>query len=666
MSEENRSRQPQERRSIRELSDQLISQIAAGEVVERPASAVKELIENALDSGARKIEVRVDGGGLKRISVTDDGCGIPKEELPLALKRHATSKISSLAELENVLSMGFRGEALASMAAVASLRLTSRTAGSDSAWAIEEGRVEPASGNQGTTAEVRELFFKTPARRKFLKSEATEAAHCLKQFDHIALSHPDIAMRFISNGKTVRDLPAQTPRERANALLPEDFSAASREVFARAEGLEVSGWVGEPTAARAKSDAQYFFVNGRSVKDKTLLHAVRQGYSDVLYHGMQPSFCLFLSIDPQQLDVNVHPAKSEVRFREGQRVHQFVFHAVEAALAPALGKASEESEPSEKSAPADISGWVKSESGFRRAGASENSPFLRPAVQQFSAGAPSAVKTSGVPSWDRKRPPLPGSAYLKLFDTEESTGPASFESPLTEREKEKASEELSEQPSQVLQIPSETYQQPSSFSAEESDPFPLGEAVAQIAGIYVLAENRTGLVVVDMHAAHERICYEQLKRQMDASRVPVQQLLIPLVFEADPLEMAAAEDHAEDLKALGLDLSAASSDHLRLRSVPAVIASGIEKTGPELIRKVLSDFARFGQSEALTLHRNEILATMACHGAVRAHRILTQEEMNALLRAMEKTDRADECNHGRPTWVQLSLEDLDRLFMRGR
>ena len=654
MEEIEKEEKPAARRSIAELPDQLISQIAAGEVVERPASVVKELVENALDAGATRIEVRIEGGGLRRISVTDNGCGIPKEELPLALKRHATSKIRNLIELESVRSLGFRGEALASIASVAGLTLISRTADEDHAWSISEDGVMPAAGSQGTQIEVVDLFFKTPARRKFLKSEATETAHCLRQFEHAALSHPDVDMRFMANGRVIHALPAQAPRERANMILPKEFADASREVYASAPGLTVTGWVGTPTAARQKSDAQFFFVNGRCVKDKTLLHAVKQGYSDVLYNGAQPSFCLFLDVDPMQVDVNVHPTKSEVRFREGQRVHQFVFHAVEAALAPAISSGS---------APSGLSGGaaagVKAEvTGGVSPGAIPQKPLFshssapqsrdnvfesrpRPGYGQQSRGE--------TLSWDRKKPPLPGSAYLKLFDT--GAAPAHTE-PQPPASAPEASGSAPEPASPTAAAPAAA---PLSVSTPaghtggvevpegvpiptDENPFPLGRALAQVGGIYVLAENREGLVIVDMHAAHERICYEKLKRQMDASRIPTQQLLIPLVFSVNPLEMAAFEEHEAELQSLGLDVGAASPEHLTLRTVPAVIAADIEHEGPQLIR----------------------------HGAIRAHRILNLDEMNALLREMEKTDRADECNHGRPTWIQMSLDDLDRLFLRGR
>lgn len=654
MEEIEKEEKPAARRSIAELPDQLISQIAAGEVVERPASVVKELVENALDAGATRIEVRIEGGGLRRISVTDNGCGIPKEELPLALKRHATSKIRNLIELESVRSLGFRGEALASIASVAGLTLISRTADEDHAWSISEDGVMPAAGSQGTQIEVVDLFFKTPARRKFLKSEATETAHCLRQFEHAALSHPDVDMRFMANGRVIHALPAQAPRERANMILPKEFADASREVYASALGLTVTGWVGTPTAARQKSDAQFFFVNGRCVKDKTLLHAVKQGYSDVLYNGAQPSFCLFLDVDPMQVDVNVHPTKSEVRFREGQRVHQFVFHAVEAALAPAISSGS---------APSGLSGGAAA--GVK----AEVTGGVSPGYGQQSRGE--------TLSWDRKKPPLPGSAYLKLFDT--GAAPAHTE-PQPPASAPEASGSAPEPASPTAAAPAAA---PLSVSTPaghtggvevpegvpiptDENPFPLGRALAQVGGIYVLAENREGLVIVDMHAAHERICYEKLKRQMDASRIPTQQLLIPLVFSVNPLEMAAFEEHEAELQSLGLDVGAASPEHLTLRTVPAVIAADIEHEGPQLIRDILDDFREFGGTQVLEKHRNEILSTMACHGAIRAHRILNLDEMNALLREMEKTDRADECNHGRPTWIQMSLDDLDRLFLRGR
>ena len=641
MGEEKPGVEPSGRQPIRELPDQLISQIAAGEVVERPASVVKELVENALDAGAARIEVRLEGGGTKRISVSDDGCGIPREELPLAVRRHATSKIRSLVDLESVRTMGFRGEALASVAAISDLSVTSRTADSDSAWVIDGEGIRPAAGQKGTRVEVADLFFKTPARRKFLKSEATETAHCLRQFEHAALAHPEVEMRFIANGRTVASYPPQSARERAHAVLPKEFAEASREVFAEAEGLAVTGWVGLPTASRSRSDAQYFFVNGRCVRDKTLLHAVKQGYSDVLYGGAQPSFCLFLSVSPSQVDVNVHPTKNEVRFRESQRVHQFVFHAVEAALAPAVGSGN---------APEALS------EGTGGAGPGQRQPA--PAPGAHFRGLPPGTPAGEFPQGARSRGVPPSMDYLRLFDTRDEAASGKGEGDAaTVRETG-----LSLSPGLELKATSAEV----APAPTNDNPFPLGRAVGQIGGVYVLAENRDGLVIVDMHAAHERICYEKLKAQADRSRIPVQQLLIPLVFAVEPVDMATFEEHGEELRALGLDVTAASPTHLRLRSVPAVLAAGIEKEGPQLVRDVLADFRKYGGTGLIEQHRNEILSTMACHGAVRAHRILAAEEMNGLLRSMEQTDRADECNHGRPTWVQLSLGDLDRLFLRGR
>ena len=646
------------RRPIAELPDQLISQIAAGEVVERPASVVKELVENALDSGAGRIEVRIDGGGLRRISVSDNGCGIPKEELPLAIKRHATSKIRSLMDLEQVASLGFRGEALASIASIAGLEVTSRVPGADCAWRISSDGVSTSAGGGGPRVEVTALFFQTPARCKFLKPEVTATAHCLRQFEHAALAHPGVDMRFLANGKPVLALPAQPPRDRANAILPPAFASASREVFAEAQGLRITGWTGLPTAARAKSDAQYFFVNGRCIKDRTLMHALKQGYSDVLYNGAQPSFCLFLEVDPSQVDVNVHPTKNEVRFRESQRIHQFVFHAVEAALATAIAGGAG-AEPAAGKATPVISGAVPAQALRFKAPPAEK-PEQRAALK-----SPGHAADSG--SWDRKRPALNGMSYLDLFDTRRGEAALSLDADVSREAPWPPAPQRPASPEPQKPIePAPEAPGGGALLASPDNPFPLGQALAQVAGVYVLAENREGLVIVDMHAAHERICYEKLKAQMDAQRMPVQQLLIPLVFAVEPLDMAAFEEHEPELRALGLDLSAASPEHLRLRSVPAVLAGGIERQGAELVREVLADFRSFGGTRLLEEHRNEILSTMACHGAVRANRILTLEEMNSLLRSMEKTARADECNHGRPTWVQLTLSELDRLFLRGR
>jgi len=584
------------RRAIRPLPDILVSQIAAGEVIERPASVVKELVENSLDAGASAIEVRLDGGGIRRIAVADNGGGIPADELALALTRHATSKIASLEDLEAVESLGFRGEALASIAAVADVAITSRVAGADTAFMVrgDAADIAPAAGLVGTRIEVVDLFHKTPARRKFLRAEATELGHCIAQVMRLAAAHPAVAFTVTHNGKTVLSLPAETPRQRACRLLPEEFEQAQREVEAAAAGLRISGWVGLPAASRARADAQYFYVNGRYVRDKVLTHAVRAAYADVLHGASQPMYCLSLEIDPRRVDVNVHPTKIEVRFRESSAVHQLVLHAVQRALA-----ASAQVAPG----PADTMA--------ERIEAVLSAP--PPSVpHQSSLGVAQSVAD-----------------YLSL----------------------------------MAQRPAPAATAPALAGGAAPADMPLGVALAQLAGIYILAQNANGLVIVDMHAAHERIVYEKLKHQLDQHAIPQQRLLIPQVFSAAPADMATADEEAALLAELGLDLSAASPTQLALRSIPALLANA---DGAQLARDVLRDLREFGGSRVLTEHRNELLGTLACHGAVRANRRLTIDEMNALLREMEATERADQCNHGRPTWVQLTVNDLDRLFLRGR
>lgn len=592
------------RRPIRLLADALVSQIAAGEVVERPASVVKELVENALDAGATQIDVRLDGGGLRRIAVSDDGAGIPRDELALALARHATSKIGSLADLESVVSLGFRGEALASIASVSALAITSRAAGAAQAWRLDaddghNAAPEPAAFTAGTRIEVADLFFKTPARRKFLRSEATEFAHCVTQVERIAAAYPQAGFTVVHDGRTVCSLAPATASERVLRLMPEEFAPASRTVQADAGAVRLDGWVAAPTASRARADRQFFYVNGRYVRDKVLAHAVRAAYADVLHGASQPMYALFLSIDPTRVDVNVHPTKIEVRFRDSSSVHQFVLHAVQAALAPSVQVTTS------------------------------------PSAQVTSSAAAQAQPASAAP-----------------FDLG-----ARFEY------RQQSSLGVAQPVAEYLAMlaPSTTQARPTDETA--GDDLPLGMALAQIHGVYVLAQNRAGLVLVDMHAAHERIVYEKLKRQLDAHVVPQQRLLIPYVFSAEAVDVAAAEEHADTLAAIGLDLAAAGPTQLALRALPALLA-GAE--GATLARDVLRDLREFGGSRVLTESRDQLLGTLACHTAVRANRRLTLDEMNALLREMEVTERADQCNHGRPTWIQLSMAELDRLFLRGR
>ncbi|BBO20233.1 DNA mismatch repair endonuclease MutL [Candidatus Desulfobacillus denitrificans] len=573
--------------AIQPLPDLLISQIAAGEVVERPASVVKELLENSLDAGARNVSVQLLEGGVRQIRIVDDGGGIPKEELPLALARHATSKIASLEDLESVASLGFRGEALASIAAVARLTLVSRLRETPHAWRIgPEKDIAPAALGGGTVIEVDDLYFNTPARRKFLRSEHTEFAHCEEAVRRIALAHPQVAFSLQHNGRVALHLAAGDAARRVADILGEEFAAQSRAVEASAGSLRLAGYAALPAYSRARADAQYFFVNGRFVRDKLLVHAVREAYADILHGQRHPAYALFLEIDPRGVDVNVHPAKTEVRFRDGRAVHQFVFHALQRALAAPLAHAA---------APADMP-----------------SAAVPPGLT-FPAAAPQQQGLAVA---------QPVAAY---FDFVRQTA-----APMPE--------------------------------AEAGAPPPLGFAIAQLHGVYVLAQNASGLVLVDMHAAHERILYEKLKTALD-ERPAVQPLLVPVVLSASGEEAAAVEEHAETLERLGFEVAAAGPRELVVRAVPALLASGLI---PDLVRALLADLEKFGASRVAAERRNELLATMACHGAVRAHRALALPEMNALLRQMEETERADQCNHGRPTWTQLTMDELDRLFLRGR
>ncbi len=583
---------------IKVLPELLANQIAAGEVVDRPSSALKELLENSLDAGAREIAVSIASGGMQSIRVSDDGCGIAHEELALALARHATSKISSLLDLECVESLGFRGEALASIASVSRLTLTSRTAADSHAWAVlAEGPAiaapEPAMLAQGTAIEVRDLYFNTPARRKFLKSEATEYAHCEEAFKRVALSRADAAFTLQHNGRARWHLKSQKPRERISALLGTDFSTAAIELDEDAGAIKLSGCVGSPEAAGATRAAQYVFVNGRYVRDRLLAHAIRQAYEDVLHHQRHPAYVLFLEVEPSTVDVNVHPTKIEVRFRDSRAVHQFVFHAVSKALArTAAGTAAPEAQ-------------------------AHSAAQLRAMPPTFGYARQNTMALGVTEA---------GSFYDTLFGSRS------------------------------------TPDMPPAPSDDESS-MPLGSALAQLSGVYVLAQNEHGLIVVDMHAAHERIMYEKLKLALDDSRIPMQPLLVPVVFTAETLEVAAAEEERETLLTIGFDVAPASPSTLIVRAVPAML---LDADARELARDVLRELSEFGASRVLTERRNELLGTMACHAAVRANRRLTIPEMNALLRDMERTERSGQCNHGRPTWHQISLSELDKLFMRGR
>ncbi|OWW22008.1 DNA mismatch repair endonuclease MutL [Noviherbaspirillum denitrificans] len=597
-------------RPIQALPDHLISQIAAGEVVDRPSAVVKELLENALDAGATQVTIRLEEGGVKRIAITDNGRGIPPDQMPLALARHATSKIASLDDLENVSTLGFRGEALASIASVAQLTLTSRTAQERHAWEISgshAAQVVPSSGSLGTTIDVRDLYFNTPARRKFLKSEQTEFGHCAEVVRRIALSRPDVAFSLSHNSKTVDHWNVSEVEKRSALILGTEFAGARLHLDESAGPLRLHGFVGLPTAARARADSQYFYVNGRFVRDKLLTHAVRAAYQDVLHGDRYPSYVLGLDLDPALVDVNVHPSKIEVRFRDSRAVHQFVFHAISRTLAQTAPTSSDE-------APAPV---VSSSAAL---------PWIREQRQtsfgmQFSSGMGVAQTTAD---------------YGALFTASPAPDMPAAQAPLA---------------AQVT---------PQSLPDDE---FPLGFALAQLHGIYVLAQNRKGLVLVDMHAAHERILYEQLKNALDADALQVQPLLIPVTFFADPVEVGTAEESQAALKSLGFDINALSPTTLAVRAIPALLKNADAQS---LARDVLRDLREFGGSRVLVERRNEMLGTLACHTAVRANRSLTLPEMNALLRQMEATERADQCNHGRPTWVQLALSDLDKLFLRGQ
>ncbi len=630
------------RRPILALSDSLISQIAAGEVVERPASVVKELLENALDSGADRIEIRIEDGGVRRICVLDNGSGIPPDELALALERHATSKIASYAELERVASLGFRGEALAAIASVADLRLTSRTRVDAHATTIDARTrdLAPAAGQPGTTVDVLDLYSQTPARRKFLKSNATETAHCVDAVRRVALAHPRVAFSVSVDGRRTLAWPAVAWTERALAGLGEDFTEAHRAFEAGAGGLRLWGLIGHPTAARARPDRQFFYVNGRHVRDRLLAHAVRQAYADVLHGDRHPAYVIFLAIDPTLVDVNVHPAKFEVRFRDSQAVHRLVFHTISDQLRSAAGQRSSSPEAEAIGAATGGEAPVAGDAADGGWGARG-----QPAPAGF------AGRFGGATTARAFQPSLaigePVSTYRHLAQA--STDGAAIDATLA-------------------------FYAPDAIRAldpvgEPRDPAlpPLGYAIAQLHGIYVIAQNAEGLVIVDMHAAHERVVYERLKRSLDAGegggRVPTQPLLVPATFRADEQEVATAEEFADTLATLGLEVTAMSPTTLAVRAVPAALA---DADAAALARSTLAELREHGASRALTEQRDELLSTMACHAAVRARRRLGLEEMNALLREMERTAAADQCNHGRPTWIQVPMGELDRWFKRGR
>ncbi len=674
------------RRPIRDLPDELISQIAAGEVVERPASVVRELVDNALDAGATQITVRLSAGGVRLITVEDDGGGIPKEELPVALRRHATSKITNLNDLETVATMGFRGEALAAIASVSEMALLSRPAAQASAFLLDarSGELRPAARSTGTTVEVKELFFSTPARRKFLKTDATELAHCIESVRRHALARPDVGFAIWHEGKLVEQwratfVPGQgDPQDAHDALarrlsdvLGEDFVTQSVAVQHRVGPVTVTGRAGLPDAARSRPDHQYCYVNGRFVRDKVLTHAARSAYEDVLHGHKQPIYALYVEIDPARVDVNVHPTKIEVRFRDSREVHQAVRHAVENALAapraaalaaaaaapnPSAAGDGEHFKPQTPQAPVwNAQAAIKFEERGHRVedlqvlwgprSATPASPVADPASGAAMGGlwAPSA-QADAPATWAT---PAASHASATPWDGAPSVQTAA---PVAGS----PTEPLASNPPMAW---------PVGRDGNETA-WPLGKAVAQLHGVYILAENAQGMVVVDMHAAHERIVYERLKAQVDSgARIASQPLLIPATFAATPQEVATAEESADVLATLGLEVVPFSPKTLAVRAVPTTLAQG---DPVELARSVLAELAAHDATTVVQRARNEILGTMACHGAVRANRKLTIDEMNALLRQMETTDRSDQCNHGRPTWRQLSMKELDALFLRGR
>ncbi|WP_455016394.1 DNA mismatch repair endonuclease MutL [Kingella oralis] len=639
--------------SIQFLPSHLINQIAAGEVVERPANALKEIVENSLDAGATHISVEIAGGGIKLLRVCDNGCGMEADDLPLALSRHATSKIKSLADLERVKSMGFRGEGLASIASVSRLTLTSRTAQNAHAHQIRAsdgalGEVAAAAHPVGTTIEIAELFFNTPARRKFLKSENTEYAHCATMLERLALANPAVSFSLKNNGKTVFDYPAQALGERVAAIVGAAFQAASLPIDCHAGEMALRGFISKPTFAQGKSDKQFFFVNNRFVRDKVMLHAVKQAYRDVLHNQITPAFVLFLDLPPEQVDVNVHPTKTEIRFRDSQAVHQMIFHALNKALAETR---------------ADVTESVSNAGAILQQRFATDAPRLdaAPDAALFSGSlktetpAAHAVANGSSGSSSPKSAPMPYQAAAR----------APQQRPLSLNENRaalRAYAELYRENDDLAAVAPRA--EPAQPNRQPENAYPLGFAIAQLLGIYVLAQAADSLILVDMHAAAERVNYEKMKAQRDAEgSLKTQMLLIPVAFEATHNELAALADHAAELAQYGLDLADLGNGQIAVRAVPQMLGKADVAA---LARDVLRELAAVGSSQTIEAKENQILSTMACHGSIRAGRQLTLPEMNALLRDMEATPRSNQCNHGRPTWVKLTLADLDGLFLRGQ
>ncbi|MFO7953850.1 DNA mismatch repair endonuclease MutL [Thioalkalivibrio sp.] len=625
--------------AIAKLSEQLINQIAAGEVIERPASVVKELLENALDAGATRVDVRLEQGGVRLIQISDNGSGIYRDEMPLALSRHATSKIASMEDLEALHTLGFRGEALPSVASVSRLSLTSMVEGERNGWRLTgDGsdvfrEAAPASHPVGTTVEVRDLFFNVPARRKFVRTERTEYNHCENVIRTQAAACPEVAFSLRHNDRVTLDLPAAAdPAERVCALLGDAFLEHATPVEEQRAGLELSGWLGSPTQSRAQPDQQFFFVNGRAIRDRVLAAAVRKAYQDVLYHGRHPMFVLDLQLDPTQVDVNAHPTKQEVRFRESRMVHDFIFHSLHKALAA-----------------------------------------LRPG----DSGHAAAVPDTGAPSAVGRPGPMPAQAERPLSGLGAPGAGGGYTPP-----REPRPEPVGRDPgfgaawaafrgaSAVAEDRPAAYAHPVAAApgVATADPDadsmpPLGFALGQVAETFILAENARGLIVVDMHAAHERITYERLKREWEGARVTSQPLLVPEALDVTPAEAELAEERAELLGELGFELDRAGPETLTLRAAPALLRG---QDTAQLVRDVLADLSADGYSHRAEGAMNAVLGTIACHGSVRSGRRLTLPEMNQLLRDMEATERSGQCNHGRPTWVELDHSALDRLFLRGR
>ena len=680
--------EPGPRRAIKPLDDALISQIAAGEVVERPSSVVKELLENALDAGATRIELRLEEGGIRRILIVDNGGGIEPDQLGMALQRHATSKIRDLEELERVATMGFRGEALASIASVARLRLSSRVEGALQASCLdsETGQIRPAPGGVGTSVEVLELYSRTPARRKFLKSPATEAAHCLDALKRVALVHPEVEFQAYNEQRRLPTWRAGTWQARALEGLGEEFVDAHRILERAAGDLRISAVLGHPTASRARADRQFLYVNGRHVRDRNLQYAIKQAYADVLHGDRQPAYVVCLEIDPAAVDVNVHPAKSEVRFRDATGVRSFLFHSVREALRTAAGETSPHqvrldgpsTAAGAQGTPATVGSppLLAGEPGLGGPGFGRQTPLgLQPGPDRSALRtAPMAAATMTHPARGADAGPSASAlaATLAFYAPGEIQSLARLggRAPQTDESLWPTPPGATDGPAAVsaagTTAPAEQATDAARAVSSDADAGlpPLGFALAQLHGVYILAQNAAGLIVVDMHAAHERIVYERLKTTVSSGRrPPTQALLIPASFRAEPLELAAIEEHEEALQALGLELGVLSHNAATVRAVPTSLA---RSDVVALARSVLAELVEHGASRVVVERRDHLLATMACHAAVRANRRLSIEEMNALLREMEQTAGADQCNHGRPTWVAVAMGELDKWFLRGQ